>query len=359
MSIQSTPKLDLPYLAEGQAQKHLSVNEALAHLDGLVQCAVESRATTAQPALPAEGAVYLLPTGRTGALWSLHPAGTLMRYEANGWEPLPVGTGALAYVKDESLFVLKAASGWTEMTSAIGALQNLTRLGVGTTADATNPLSAKLNKALFTAKTAAEGGDGDVRFTLNKETASDVLSLLFQTAYSGRAELGLIGDDKLTLKTSSDGSAWTDAIRVGPTGVVRQPAKPVLSVRRTAGAVSVTASLSIMVFNAVVVDTASAYNTSTGRFTCPAEGLYRMTLGALLSGSTPSGHGANLYAARNGVGRGLFFLQAAVGGHYPWAQADAIFQCSAGDLLDIRVAGDTDAAIYGDNFTGLTIEFLG
>ena len=34
-------------------------------------------------------------------------------------------------------------------------------LGVGTTADATNPFSAKLNNALWVAKTVAEGGDGN------------------------------------------------------------------------------------------------------------------------------------------------------------------------------------------------------
>ena len=92
-------------------------------------------------------------------------------------------------------------------------LQNLALLGIGTTADATNPFSAKLNKALWTAKTAAEGGDGDLRYTMNKETAADVLSLLLQRGFSGRAEIGLIGDDDLTFKVSPDGSTWVDGAR--------------------------------------------------------------------------------------------------------------------------------------------------
>ncbi len=41
-----------------------------------------------------------------------------------------------------------------------------------------------------------------------------MLSLLFETAYSGRAEFGLIGDDNITLKVSPDGSAWTTALTV-------------------------------------------------------------------------------------------------------------------------------------------------
>nr|WP_246775858.1 hypothetical protein [Methylobacterium aquaticum] len=93
-------------------------------------------------------------------------------------------------------------------------LQNVTRLGVGTTADATNPFAAKLNKALWTASTAGEGGTGDLRYTLNKETAGNTLSLLFQSGFSGRAEIGLTGDDDLRLKVSSDGGTWREALRV-------------------------------------------------------------------------------------------------------------------------------------------------
>ena len=40
---------------------------------------------------------------------------------------------------------------------------------------------------------------------MNKETAADVLSLLLQTGFSGRAEIGLIGDDDLLFKVSPDG----------------------------------------------------------------------------------------------------------------------------------------------------------
>ncbi len=91
-------------------------------------------------------------------------------------------------------------------------LQNLALLGVGTTADATNPFSAKLNNALWAAKTVAEGGDGHLRYKLSKESAAKTLSLLMQTNFSGRAEVGLTGDDDFHFKVSPDGSAWTDAI---------------------------------------------------------------------------------------------------------------------------------------------------
>ncbi|MGC4023894.1 MAG: hypothetical protein QM744_01185 [Mesorhizobium sp.] len=35
-----------------------------------------------------------------------------------------------------------------------------------------------------------------------------------QTAYSGRAELGLVGNDDFTLKVSADGATWRDALTV-------------------------------------------------------------------------------------------------------------------------------------------------
>ncbi len=117
-------------------------------------------------------------------------------------------------VEDEYILLVFTGSGWADFVSLVLALQNLTLLGIGTTADAMNPFSAKLNKALWTAKYAAEGGDGDLRYTLNKETAADVLSLLLQTDFSGRAEIGLVGDDDTLFKVSPDGSTWFEAIRI-------------------------------------------------------------------------------------------------------------------------------------------------
>jgi hypothetical protein len=41
--------------------------------------------------------------------------------------------------------------------------------------------------------------------------------MLFQTGWSGRAEIGLIGDDKLRAKVSADGSAWKDVVVIDET----------------------------------------------------------------------------------------------------------------------------------------------
>jgi hypothetical protein len=57
---------------------------------------------------------------------------------------------------------------------------------------------------------------------LNKLAPSDTNSLLFQTDFSGRAELGLTGDDDVHLKVSPDGTNWTETFSVnGQSGNVR------------------------------------------------------------------------------------------------------------------------------------------
>lgn len=214
MSDDHSARLALPYLAAGQMQKHVTLNEALTRLDAIVQTVVASRSTTAQPGAPEDGSLWILPPGATGGDWSTRPTGALMRAEGGGWTVVEAGEGLIALVADAAEVVVRQGAGWVELGARLGVVQALTRLGVGTTADAANPFAARLNTALWTALEASAGGTGDLRLTLNKEAAGDVLSLLFQSGWGGRAELGLVGDDDLRLKVSADGSTWREAFAV-------------------------------------------------------------------------------------------------------------------------------------------------
>lgn len=122
MSDDATPRLSLPYVAAGQAQKHITVNEAFARLDGLVQLAIESRAVAAQPALPGDGAIHILPAGATGAAWNGQAAGVLARYEAGAWDLLAPAAGWLAWVKDEGVAVVFDGAAWTPLSSTFKSL---------------------------------------------------------------------------------------------------------------------------------------------------------------------------------------------------------------------------------------------
>ena len=207
-----TANLGLPCIEGSQAQKHVTHNEALRLLDTLVQLAVVDRDLTAPPGAPADGESWIVKTGATGA-WAGH-ADQIASWQDGVWQFSTPRIGWLAYAIDESALIAWDGSAWVPAIEALTptALNNMTLVGVGTTADTTNPLSAKLNNALFTARTVAEGGDGDLRYKLSKESAARTLSFLFQDNYSGRAEIGLTGDDDFHFKVSADGSAWIDAL---------------------------------------------------------------------------------------------------------------------------------------------------
>ena len=71
MSEDQSARLGLPYLAAGQMQKHVTLNEALTRLDALVQLRVESLAIADPPGEPEDGRIYILPVGGGTGAWSM------------------------------------------------------------------------------------------------------------------------------------------------------------------------------------------------------------------------------------------------------------------------------------------------
>jgi len=114
---ETTPRLGLPYVLAAQAQKHIPINESLARLDGLVQLAVESRLVAVQPAVPASGAIWILPAGATGSAWTGQPPGTLMRFESGAWEALAPAEGVFAWLRDENQMVVHDGSAWVALST--------------------------------------------------------------------------------------------------------------------------------------------------------------------------------------------------------------------------------------------------
>ncbi|ODN72444.1 DUF2793 domain-containing protein [Methylobrevis pamukkalensis] len=213
-----TPRAGLPLLAAAQAQKHVTHNEALVVLDALTGLCILDRDLTEPPSGAAEGECWLVAAGATGD-WADEDGQIACRIDG-GWRFLSPFPGLVAYVADEARLLIRRAADWADVTTIV-AFGDLEAIGIGTAADTDNPLSARLNSALLAARTVAEGGDGDLRLTFNKETAGDTASLIFQTGYSGRAEAGLLGSDGFAVKVSADGAAWTQALAIAPsTGAV-------------------------------------------------------------------------------------------------------------------------------------------
>jgi len=280
----STAHLGLPYIDAAQSQKHVTHNQALQVLDTIVQLSVTARNILTPPATLPINPRYLLGTGATG-IFAGHD-GCIAAYVDGAWTFATPQAGWRLFVEAESVFLIFDGSLWHDIGWVIKTLDNLAHCGIGTSADAVNLLSAKLNSALFAAKATSEGGTGDLRFTLNKSTAANTVSQLYQTNWSGRAETGLTGDDHFHIKVSPDGSNWHEAINIDPaTGIVSFPV----------GTSSSSASFSIGTVTAL-----AAGVTPTATIT-GSNGAYVLNLGipAGLTGATGS---AGVAGATGAVG---------------------------------------------------------
>ncbi len=209
-----TPRLQLPYLAAGQAQKHVTVNEAFLSLDMLCQLGLKSISTLAPPASPAEGDRYAVPTGASGA-WAVQVC-KVAAFLDGGWRYFAPREGWMAWVEDASALHVFRSTSWEP---AFATLQNLDLIGIRTAADVTTRF------AIASAVTRFDHEGGNHRLVVNKAQATDTASLLFQRGYSGRAEIGLTGSDSLEVKVSANGTTWHNAMTVSASAVnIESPA---------------------------------------------------------------------------------------------------------------------------------------
>lgn len=267
----STTNLLLPYLMAAQAQKHVTHNEALRLLDGLVQLSVKSRGLTAPPASPADGDRYIVASGATRgwAGWDLNVA----LWADGAWLRLPPREGWRAWVEDEAVLLVRNGTGWEPVIPA--ALDDLTRLGIGMSASAGSPFSAKLNSALWTALYAADGGSGDLTQTLNRETNTDDAGLILQTGFSTRALIGMFGSDLLRIAVSPDGSSFSDALGVDPaTGIANQPNLPRFKAYTNYDIYVATDSWTTLGINVADYNDQGCFDAATNRFVAPVAGTY-------------------------------------------------------------------------------------
>jgi len=116
----TSTNLLLPFILAAQAQKHVTHNEALRLLDGLIQLSVLDRNLATPPGSPAEGARYIVATGATGA-WSGW-AGDIALRSDGAWVRLPARTGWVVWVQDEAKVVVRIGAAWTPLDEAMGLL---------------------------------------------------------------------------------------------------------------------------------------------------------------------------------------------------------------------------------------------
>ncbi|KMK63968.1 DUF2793 domain-containing protein [Puniceibacterium sp. IMCC21224] len=199
----SSARLSLPFLMPSQAQKHVTHNTALERLDVLVQPQVLDLAATIPPDPPGAGATYVLGLGATNA-WA-GKDGMLASWNDNAWLFLQPQEGWQVLLLPEARLYVLVADIWQPVAAAT---QNLDGIGIGTASDDINRLAVAAPATLLT----HDGAGHQIK--VNKASATDTASLLYQSGYSGRAEMGLAGSDDWSVKVSAEGTTWTTALRI-------------------------------------------------------------------------------------------------------------------------------------------------
>lgn len=202
---ENSPKLGLPYIQPAQAQKHVTHNTAIERLDLLTQLVVTAFDASDPPAVPIAGETYALGVSPTGD-WA-GQANALAMHTGSGWLFVPPQAGWRAC--DSTNHELRIWDG-TAWVAAIPSLDAVDMLGINTSADTTNRLSLSSDASLFN-----NAGTGH-QIKVNKAADTDTASLLFQSGWTGHAEMGLAGDTGFSIKVSPDGASWYSPLHIDP-----------------------------------------------------------------------------------------------------------------------------------------------
>ena len=193
----------LPLLQPSQAQKDVTVNSAMTVLDVLVQTSATSRTLTAPPLGVLAGACYIVAVGATGD-W-LGEDRAIAVYNGAFWDFYLPKTGWRVWLVVEAT---EAVFDGTDWTSSADRPERVAALGISATADDTNRLTVSSSATLLT-----HAGAGH-QLKINKAFATNTASLLFQTGFSGRAEMGTVAGDNFVLKVSADGTTFLTGLTI-------------------------------------------------------------------------------------------------------------------------------------------------
>lgn len=105
-----TARFALPFLAPGQMQKELQVNESLQRIDLLLSAFVESPPANDPPASPMPGQCYLVGDAPTG-VWAGN-AGAIAGFTDGGWRFVVPPEGAQLLVRSTSETMVRRNDAW-------------------------------------------------------------------------------------------------------------------------------------------------------------------------------------------------------------------------------------------------------
>lgn len=116
-----TANLSLPLVQAAQAQKHVTVNEALVRLDALVQLTLQSLAVGVPPVEPADGQAWGVPDEAMGA-WAGQD-GRIAIADNGGWVFATPRAGWRTFVVDAGSEMRHDGTGWIAVAGeGVGAV---------------------------------------------------------------------------------------------------------------------------------------------------------------------------------------------------------------------------------------------
>ncbi|TCR91853.1 DUF2793 domain-containing protein [Rhizobium sp. BK376] len=343
---EETVNLALPYILPSQAQKHVTHNEALQRLDAVVQLVISAE-LSAPPDAPVEGDCYLIAAASTGP-WS-GKSGSIAFRQDGAWILIEPREGWQAWFLSEAQLRVLTGGAWTEINPP--SSDSMPKLGINATADETNRLAVASPASLF-----SHVGNGH-QIKINKAAPADTASLLFQTAWSGRAEMGLAGNDDFAIKVSPDGSAWQTGLAISPQGVVTTPGKPLVRASPPSGTSSPASGSQTGFGDPGIVQGGFSLGDAVGSggghsLVVPASGIYLL----LLSASVVSSGGHSISLLANGSVTLAMVTSPALSGPERQTAAGLAF-LTAGDGLTLLYSG-TAQVEFGNGKTEIVALLL-
>ncbi|MEO0545054.1 MAG: DUF2793 domain-containing protein [Pseudomonadota bacterium] len=210
-----TENLQLPYIMAGQAQKHITHNEALRMVDALLQVAILEVGRTEPPTNPSMGSRFVVGIAAIGA-WADHD-NSIAAWQDGTWVFYRPLAGWVVYALDVKDVLVFDGAQWSTVNGAV------TAFGINASADAVNRLAVK-SDAVYFSHDDVTPGTGDVRMTLNMANASNTASITLANNWVGHAEIGTSGGTDFNVKVSPNGSDWQNALRIdASSGKVSMP----------------------------------------------------------------------------------------------------------------------------------------
>ncbi|HUF88134.1 MAG TPA: DUF2793 domain-containing protein [Thermohalobaculum sp.] len=161
----NSPRIGLPYLDAAQAQKHVTMNEALARLDMAAAGRAETMSLASPPASPVEGDAHIVPAGADGA-WAGED-GNVAVYLNGGWDFVTPWAGWSLWVASDTGVAVFDGTEWrlTSQPTAPGGAFTLLRqveidhaVGAGATSQTAAFIPDKAIVLGVTARVVAEIG---------------------------------------------------------------------------------------------------------------------------------------------------------------------------------------------------------